>query len=269
MDYVWYFLKIALYPIAAIVICGFVVWACQLLFVKLLGHGGYKAVLVSSIVGTPIHELGHAIMCLIFGHRIQRMVLWQPQTDDGQLGYVQHSYNPSNLYHKLGNLFIGTGPIFSGMAVLCLLLYFAFPGTWNAYTATVLPLVARNAPLTQMLSAGLQIIPNMIGEFGSSSVAIWWQILAVLGMLSVSLHINLSPADIKGSLSAVLPYLGIALVVTVVTSLIGAAATGPVLSGLIIYNAYATALFTVVLTFAAAQVALALLIRLIAGIFRR
>ena len=269
MEHVWYFLKVALYPIAAIVVCGFVVWACQLLFIKILGRGGYKTVLVSSVIGTPIHDMGHAIMCLLFGHRIEKMVLWQPRSADGTLGYVQHTYNRSNLYHRLGNLFIGTGPIFSGMAVLCLGLYFAFPGAWSAYSATVMPLVARNAPVTEFLSAGVSIVPHMLREFGSGAVALWAQILAVLVMLSVSLHINLSPADIKGSLNALVPYLVLALLVTVVTTLIGAAAKAPVLAALMTWSAYMMALFTVVLTFAAVQVVLALIIRLIVSIFRR
>lgn len=266
MDYVWYFLKIALYPVAAILVCGFVVWACERLFVKLLGRGGYKAVLISSIIGTPVHELGHAIMCLLFGHKIQKIVLWQPRSGDGTLGYVQHNYNSRNLYQRLGNLFIGTGPIFSGVAVLSLLLYFAFPSTWNTYFSSVVPLVKSNAALPDILSSGLRIIPNMLAEFGSKSVSVWLRIPAVLAMLSVSLHINLSPADIKGSANAFPPYLVIALLVTTVTSLIGAAATGPVLGALGVYNAFMVAMFTVVLAFALAQVALALLIRLVLSV---
>ena len=265
MEYVWYFLKIALYPIAAILVCGFAVWACERLFVALLGHGGYKAVLISSIIGTPVHELGHAIMCLPFGHKVKKVVLWQPRSSDGTLGYVQHTYNSRNLYQRLGNLFIGTGPIFSGVAVLSLLLFFTFPNTWNAYFSAAVSMVENNATFPDMLSSGLRIIPNLIAEFGNQTVPIWLRILSVLVMLSVSLHINLSPADVKGAANAFPPYLLIALLVTVVTVLIGA--TGTVLSALGVYNAFMTAMFTVALAFALTQVALALLIRIILSIF--
>ena len=40
MEYICYFLKITLYPVAAILLCGFVDWACQRLFIRLLGHSG-------------------------------------------------------------------------------------------------------------------------------------------------------------------------------------------------------------------------------------
>lgn len=267
MEYVLYFLKVALYPIAAIMVCGFIVWACERLFIKILGNGGFKAVLASSIIGTPIHELGHALMCPLFGHKITKMVLWQPRSDDGVLGYVRHTYNARNLYHRLGNLFIGTGPIFSGMAVLSLLLFFTFPHTWSVYITSGLSLVGSNASVVDIFLSGLHIIPNMITEFGNGDVAIWARLLAVLAMLSVSLHINLSPADIKGSASAFPPYLVIALLVTVVTVLLGATATDLVLGSLQVFNAFMTAMFTVVLAFAIAQVLLALLIRLVLSLF--
>ena len=268
MQHVWYFLQVTLYPLAAILVCGLAVWACQRLFVKLLGGGvGFKIVMGSSIIGTPVHELGHAIMCPLFGHKITKLVLWQPRTADGTLGYVNHTCNPRNLYHRLGDLFIGVGPIFSGLAVLSASLFFAFPNTWNAYFTSAVSLVESNASVADIFLSGLHILPNMIAEFGSASFPIWGRILLVLVMLSVSLHINLSPADIKGALSALPLYLGLALLVTVITTLIGTAATKPVLAGLEVFNAFMMAVFTVVLVFAALLGALALLVWLLRRLF--
>lgn len=269
MEYICYFLKIALYPVAAILLCGFVVWACHRLFVRLLGYGGYRASVASAIIGTPIHELGHAAMCLVFRHKIQKLVLWKPDHSDGTYGYVRHTYNPRSLYQRLGLLFIGIGPIFSVMAVLSLLLHFFFPDTWSAYCASVVPMVEKNASVLDMVSTGLRMIPNMAAEFGDKAFPLWLRIPVVLVMLSVSLHSSLSPADVKISLKAVPMYLAIALGVTVVTALIGSAATGPVLTALEVFNAFTMALFTVVLTFALAQVALALVIRVVLDLVRR
>lgn len=263
MGLLWYFIRITLYPVAAILICGFIAWVCRRLFIQLLGYGGYQAVQAASIIGTPIHELGHALMCLIFGHKIQELVLWQPDFDDDRLGYVRHTYNSDNLYHRLGNLFIGTGPIFSGMAVLSLMLAMFFPNTWHIYTDCVASLLAGSASGLDILFAGLRMIPSLLGELGSKSAPLWLQIPALLVMLSVSLHINLSPADIEGAFDAFLPYLMIMLAIALVTSLFGSTVTGLVLAALKVFNAFMMAMFTVVLVFAAAQVALALLIRVV------
>lgn len=263
MAHIWNFLKISLYPVGAILICGFIVWLCLKLFMKLLGRGGYRIVIATSLIGTPIHELGHAAMCLLCGHKVSRLVLWQPPSEDGLLGYVRHTYNSKSLPQKLGNLLISTGPIFSGMAVLSLMLMLAFPNTWDTHVRTLSTLVNQDASVAEIISCGLQLIPSLLSEFSSKSVPIWAQLLALLVMLSVSLHINLSPEDLRGVVDALPPYLAVTLVLTAVATLLGSAATGLVLGALQTFHTFMMATFTVVLVFAAAQVTLALVLRLL------
>lgn len=269
MEHIWNFIRITLYPVGAILVCGFIAWACKRIFMDLLGNNGYKAVIVSSIIGTPIHELGHAAMCLLFGRKIVKLVLWQPRSDDGNLGYVKYTCNSRKLLQRLGNLFISTGPIFSGMAVLSLLLYLVFPNTWSTYVSSVRALVEDNASVLEIVSSGLRMIPNMISEFGSNASPVWVQILSVPVMLSVSLHIDLSPGDIRVARDALSPYLMITLLVTVIATLLGTGVTGLVLSALKSFHVFMMAMFTVVLTFAAAQAALALVIRLFLSLIRK
>ena len=264
MEYVWYYLQILLYTLGAIFVCGFVVWGCKTLFVRMMGGGfGSKIVIGTSIIGTPVHELGHAIMCLIFGHRITEIRLWQPRSADGTLGYVNHTYNSKNVYHVIGNLFIGIGPIFSGLLVLGLCLYFAFPASLASYTTNITGLLNTSATPFDMLGVGLCIIPNMVVEFTSDAFPIWGRILLVIVMLSVSLHINLSPADMKGSLSAIPLYMLLVLLVAGISILAGPAAMQGVIYAVQMYNAYLMALFTVVLVFALLQLAIALVVWLI------
>lgn len=259
MDFIWNYVRISLYPVAAVLVCGFIVWGCRRFFMELLGYCGYHAVLAASIIGTPVHELGHAVMCLLFGHRIDEIVLWQPHSWDDRLGYVEHSYDPDSLYQRLGNLFIGAGPIFSGMAVLSLLLFFAFPSSWSAYTERLGLLVQENGSVLRIVASGLGLIPDLFAElFGGS---LWLRLTALLAMLSVSLHISLSPADLEGAATALPLYLMIALAVTVVASLLGFVPA--VLSALRSFHVFMTAMFTVVLVFSAGLAALALAISLL------
>ncbi len=75
-------------------------------------------------LGVGIHELGHAIMCPVFGHRVEKLRLFSPDASAQTLGYVKHSYNPRNPYQVVGNFFISLGPIILGTAIIWTAAYF-------------------------------------------------------------------------------------------------------------------------------------------------
>ena len=74
---------------------------------KAFGWGG---IILTGCIGTILHELSHLIMCLIFRHKVKQVKLFRPiqSKKDGVLGYVNHSFNPSSTYQKVGNFFIST-----------------------------------------------------------------------------------------------------------------------------------------------------------------
>lgn len=265
LEYVWYFAQIVLYSLGGLVLCGLIVSGCLHLFCHLMGGGiGYGVVVATSILGTPVHELGHAIMCLIFGHSVEKIVLWRPEgLKDGTMGYVTHGYNTKNLYHQFGNLFIGVAPIFSGMAVLTLALHFCFPQTIQKYFSATELLVKQGDAGLSLILEGLKMVPNLILEFKSDAVPVWVRILGLLVMLSVSLHINLSVADIRGAALAIPMYLVLVLLVTIVTALIGASAMEATVHVLKLYSSFMTSLFVIVLVFALVQVAIGFIVWLI------
>ncbi|MBI9075185.1 MAG: M50 family metallopeptidase [Desulfatibacillum sp.] len=78
-------------------------------------------------LGICIHELGHAIMCVIFGHRVETLRLFAPDASTRTLGYVKHSFNPHNPYQVIGNFFIALGPIILGTAVIWLAARYLLP----------------------------------------------------------------------------------------------------------------------------------------------
>lgn len=254
-----------MYTLGAVVLCGLLVALCEWMFKRLLGGGvGNKIILATSIIGTPIHELGHALMCLIFGHKITEMKLWDPRAKNGTLGHVRHSYNRRNIYHRLGNLFIGLGPIFSGLLIMILMLLIAFPDTLNTYVTTATEAVSSGERGVSVWIEGIKILPSLLSE---SATAPWLRAIAVLVMLSVSLHITLSPADIKGSLGALPIYLAGVLFVTLITAVIGKGAMDAVESALAFYNATLTALFAIVLIFSLILVLFALAVFLLRTLF--
>ena len=134
--------------------------------------------------GVIVHELSHAGFCLLFGHTVTDMRLFSPQ-DDGTLGYVSHQYNPRNLYHQIGNFFIGTGPIWGGAALLWLLSCWLLPEAVTAGTKSI----------------PLQMLEFMKMFFTLSFWSSWQGWLWLYLAFTISLHITLSPADLKGALA--------------------------------------------------------------------
>jgi len=101
-------------------------------------------------IGTPVHELGHALFCILFRHRIIEMKLYNPNPANGTLGYVIHTYNPKSRYQKIGNFFIGIAPILFGTLVLYMLMFFLMP----TLTLTFSNVDRNTIGLTQNLRSG-------------------------------------------------------------------------------------------------------------------
>lgn len=99
---------------------------------RLAERFGWKSVMWTGWLGTPIHELSHVIMCVVFRHRIDAVSLFEPDPDSGRLGYVRHSWRAGNWYEELGNVFIGIAPLIGGSAALLVLLGIFYPDTFSS-----------------------------------------------------------------------------------------------------------------------------------------
>src|SRR5579884_3392310 len=83
-----------IYLLGAIIAVGFLLGVIERHSNRMLARAfGHRGILLTAWVGTPIHELGHLLMCFIFAHRVTRVKLLQLNSPDGTLGYVEHQYN--------------------------------------------------------------------------------------------------------------------------------------------------------------------------------
>lgn len=170
------------------------------LFYKCTGTASMAVCLTSGVLGVPLHELGHALFCVIFFHKIVDMKLFMPSAPNGVLGYVSHQYNPKNFYQKLGNFFIGVGPIIMISGVILLLEFLLVPSMFQ-YTAAINAAISENAGNGNVLW-GLILYLKVF--FSVDSLLNWrWWIYVVLSSF-ICLHMNLSKPDIQGSLTGLL-----------------------------------------------------------------
>ncbi|MCF8337409.1 MAG: hypothetical protein K9I74_05445 [Bacteroidales bacterium] len=175
-------------------------------------------------IGTPVHELGHAFFCLVFLHRIEAIRLFRPNSADGSLGYVHHSYSRSSYYQKIGNLFIGAGPIIFGAVVLYAIMYYLLPNQHIPMTI----ISSSNLQMSNILTlddkweavyrSGYEMVQAVFTHENLAFLSFW---IFLYVSLAVASHMELSPADIKGMWSGLLTLIVILLLVNFFTLLFG------------------------------------------------
>ncbi|ELA9367445.1 hypothetical protein QUN99_003335 [Vibrio parahaemolyticus] len=80
-----------------------------------------KIYLITASIFVPIHELSHVIASLVFGHKINKVVLFSARSQNGKLGSVTHSWNPSSIYQTIGCFFIAIAPLVTASIVVFLM----------------------------------------------------------------------------------------------------------------------------------------------------
>lgn len=200
------------FTIVLIYLFGFIIALCNKKFYENFGSSSKTVCYVTGAIGTPIHECAHALFCIIFGHKITDIKLFQINSIDGTLGYVNHSYNPKNIYHKIGNFFIGVAPIIVISIIQFLLAWWLLPNFVINFDFNY---------NTTDYNIGI-IFDNIFLVLRSFFLNVthwqWWLFLFLGSFLA--LHMTLSKEDIKGSASGVTVLITIILIVDVIIGII-------------------------------------------------
>lgn len=177
-------------PVGMILLSGVVLGFMSRKAFSWLWHAlGTPGVALMALIGVPVHELSHAAACLIFGHRIVDLKLFDLSAlRGGSAGYVISSYNPLNPWQGIGNFFIGMAPIIGGTAVIRLALFNLLPVPVHLVNSFFYQPVDYDAFLTTIGDFFSYLIsPENIASPG------WWIFMYIA--LAVSAHMNPSSAD--------------------------------------------------------------------------
>ncbi len=223
----------------------------------------------TGLIGTPIHEGSHALMCIIFGHKITGISFYRI-SDDGVLGYVDHTYNPRNFWQQIGNFFIGTAPVVIGSGVI-LLLFACFA---NASFMTMWGEITQAA-------TGETVALSVLAMFGKTFPIVfapanfangWWYLFLVLS-ICIALHLTLSPQDIRCSLTGLIFIAVILFALDLIFMFIQGFCNVPILSNataaIVEGGVFLSCFMTLSLSLSLAMLAVAALVRLIMRLVRR
>ena len=175
---------------------------------------GRKGTYLVAWLGTPVHELGHAVFCLIFAHKITDIKFFKPEPLTGTLGYVDHRWNRSNPWQVLGNFFIGIGPIILGCVTLLATFYFLIPDSsrvWDSVLALASEIDADKSIGSYYAILEGSALLMLKTVFTLSNLTDWRFWVFIYVSISIAANIRLSPADLRGTLSGlgcvILPFL--------------------------------------------------------------
>ncbi|WKY49162.1 hypothetical protein Q5O24_07585 [Eubacteriaceae bacterium ES3] len=177
---------------------------------NILHSFGKNALLVTGIIGIPIHELSHALTAKIFCHQIKEVKFFQKPDAQGIMGYVNHSYNSKNIYQQCGNFFIGIAPIFGGSLAISLLVYCFIPDGFIIYINGLQQLITTSTPFQIIISEIIKLQFEFLTTiFTLEHFKMLPFYLFLFIAISISRHMSLSFADIKGAFQGLVIILAI------------------------------------------------------------
>lgn len=192
------FLTQLLPTVGSVVVAGLFIHLCKRLFVRACGKHAAVIVNYSGIIGTPVHELSHAAMCFVFGHKIKKMKLFSIDKRNGTLGYVKHSFNPRNLRHRIGNFFIGIAPVVSGSFVVLLLMWLFMPTVCSQVSDLMQTTAQGSLSLDTVTRLGYAVVSIFRLIFARENLENWKLWVFVFLAATIAIHMELSTADIQG-----------------------------------------------------------------------
>ena len=247
------------------VLIGLIVWACRSLYCFFVGNqSGYRLIKAASVLSTPMREVGHAMMAVLFWHRIEDVQLLNIGDPDGEFGFVEHSYNPRNPVALLGNFFYAMGPVVLGLLAVSLIFLTCFHGVLPAYFDEIRALGDAGAGVGEYLKAAVSFIPKM---FTLGEAAMWLRVMGCALLVFLCLGIYVSPLELMEAASGIAILVGLVMAASGVMMLFDDRVMRIAIGGLRSFSTVVIALFLVVLVFSAGLLAFGALFGLIRTLF--
>ena len=160
---------------------------------------GGSAVLVTAVVGTPLHEIAHWLGCKLFGFNVIEVKLLRPieYKNDGILGYVSYSMSSNSWWSKLGSVITGMAPMILGSVFIILIVYFVTPEIFDSVRKSIYDREESRIPILSCWWAALTGFWK--GVISLRKWGILRGVICLYLVMSTAMHMTVSPQDIKSA----------------------------------------------------------------------
>lgn len=184
---------------------------------RLVTKLGWKAVYLTGWIGVPVHELSHALVARLFGHRVHKLQLFKPNRRTGRLGVVEHSWDRSSGWQQVGRFCVGIAPLVLGSAMLLVLARWLGPPPVGR-----LPHIPPGADLADvaglLLMGARDVLLTLLDPVVWARPATWGYVYL---SFAIGAHLSPSRSDLSGCGRGVLILLGVVLLADLVALALG------------------------------------------------
>lgn len=242
-----YYFEILFLTVAPILVFGVAIYFCNRAFCSLVGDGvrARPLLLAAHIFTTPLREFAHLAACMLFFHRVTDYRLLSLHDPDGELGFVEHSYNRKNPVALLGNFFFAVMPVIVGLFAVLVTVLACFPNSFGTLVKETALLEEAGSGFGAYLSLIFGFLPMLFGGTG----ALFLKILGCVLLLLLSLGVFVSLADLEDAVSGCFVYALTVFLFAAVTALFDDRLRRLILHGLRGFAMGVTALLLVALLF--------------------
>ena len=175
-----------------VIIPAMILWASNEMFYRSFGAYRRKAILATGLIGTPVHELSHAVTAIAFSMKVTSIALFKPDPQSQTLGYVGYRYNTASLLHTFGRFWVGIAPLIGGGVVTHWLLRSSAPGAFHYYVSA--------SDLAAVFDGQITPVFEAMQRWLSDALSHGWRVMdivLVVAAATVSLHATPSRADLR------------------------------------------------------------------------
>lgn len=258
MTFLEYYMQILLFTAVLPIGFGLLVYVCNKAFCALVGAGWGRPILLAwHTVLTPFREFAHLVAAMITLHHIGDFCLLNLHDPEGELGFVEHSYNRRNPIAVFGNFLFAILPAALGLVLSMLVIFVCFRGAFSGFSQSVAMLVETEAEVGEYVRLAFGFLPAM---FRDATTSLLGKSIGVLLLTLLSLGVYVSLEDLMGGLGGLFYYAVFAFLFAGVTALFDARARRLILTNFRTLAMSVTSLFIVVLVFALVALAFGLFV---------